>query len=325
MKRRNFITLLGSAAVTWPLHARAQPPMPVIGFLHSASPAGYAQSVTAFREGLSSAGYIEGRNVAIEYRWAEDQMDRLPAMVADLVNRRVAVIAAFAADPPRAAMAATTTIPIVFATGGDPIALGLVTSLNRPTANVTGVTFFTVALGRKLLELLRELVPRAGLIAVLYNPTASYAKDNVKDIQDAARALGQPIHIVSAGAENELDAAVASMARERAQALLILSSPLFTSRRERLVSLAVRYALPAIYSNRESAVSGGLMSYGASTSDAYRQAGVYVGRILKGAKPADLPVLQPTTFELVINLNTAKALGITIPPSLLLRADEVIQ
>ena len=327
MKRRDFIALLGSAAAACSLPGRAQQPaMPVIGFLHSASPAAFVHLVTAFRQGLSSAGYVEGRNLAIEYRWAEDQLDRLPAMAADLVGRRVAVIATFGGErPAQVAMAATTTIPIVFATGADPVKSGLVTSLNRPTANVTGVTFFTIALGQKRLELLRELVPRAALIAVLYNPSMSNAKDNLKDVQDAARALGQPIYFVSAGAENEFDTAFASIARERAQALLVLSSPLFTNRREHLNALVARHGLPAIYSQRESAESGGLMSYGASTSEAYRQAAVYVNRILKGAKPADLPVQQPTSFELVINLKTAKALGITIPPSLLLRADEVIQ
>ena len=300
--------------------------MPVIGFLHSGLPAALAHLVTAFRQGLSSAGYVEGRNVAIEYRWADDQLDRLPAMAADLVNRRVAVIAAFGGErPAQVAMAATTTIPIVFAIGGDPVKLGLVASLNRPTANVTGVSFFTIALGLKRLELLRELVPRASVIAVLFNPNDGNAKDNLKDVQNAARTLGQQIHVVSAGAENEFDKAFASIARERAQALLVLSSPLFTSRRERFIALVARHALPAIYFQRESAASGGLMSYGASTSEAYRQAAVYVSRILKGAKPADLPVQQPTSFELVINLKTAKALGITIPPSLLLRADEVIQ
>jgi putative ABC transport system substrate-binding protein len=222
-------------------------------------------------------------------------------------------------------MAATKTIPIVFSAGGDPVKMGLVTSLNRPTGNVTGVTFFTIALDRKRLELLRELVPRAALIAVLYNPNGPNAKENLKDVQDAARALGQRLYVATASAQSDFDAAFAAIARERPQALLLLSNPLFSNRRERLVSLAARHALPAIYPTRESADSGGLMSYGASTSEAYRQAAVYVGRILKGAKPADLPVQQPTSFELVINLKTAKALGITIPPSLLLRADEVIQ
>jgi ABC-type uncharacterized transport system substrate-binding protein len=325
MKRREFITLLGGAAAAWPLAARAQQPaLPVIGYLHSASPEPYAAMIAAFRQGLAETGHVEGQNVAIEFRWAEGDYDRLPALAGELVRRPIAVLVAGGGDvSARAAKSATGQIPMVFTIGGDPIAYRLVASLGRPEGNVTGVTFFTITLGPKRLELLRELVPKAATIAMLVHPGS--LNPDAGDVQEAARALGQPVRVLNAASIEDIDAAFRSLATEKADALLIVSNPLFTARREQIVTLANHHRIPAIYSLREYAAAGGLMSYGASIKDAYRQSGVYAGRILKGAKPSDLPVLQPTKFELVINLRTSKALGLDVPPMLLSRADEVIE
>jgi putative ABC transport system substrate-binding protein len=324
MKRREFITLLGGAAA-WPLAARAQQPaMPVIGYLHSASPEPYSSMMAAFRHGLAEAGYVDGQNVTIDYRWAEGQFDHLPALAAELVAHRPAVLVAGGGDVSAvAAKAATTTVPIVFTIGADPVKSGLVASLNRPSGNLTGVTFFTIALGPKRLEMLRELQPKAGKIAVLVNPKS--LNPDAKEVQEAARALGQSVHVLDATSEEELDTAFRSVAQERDDALIVVSNPLFTSRREQIVTLANYQRIPAIYPLREYVASGGLVSYGASIKDAYHQSGVYAGRLLKGAKPADLPVMQPTKFELVINLKTAKTLGLKVPPTLLARAHEVIE
>jgi putative tryptophan/tyrosine transport system substrate-binding protein len=323
MRRREFITLLGGA-VAWPLAARAQQqPMPVIGFLSSSS-ADRARYLTAFRQGIREAGYVEGQNVAIEYRWAQDQYDRLPDLAADLVRRQVTVIAA---DTPSSivAKAATTTIPIVYAGGGDPVKLGLVASLNRPGGNVTGVTFVVAELGAKQLGLLHELQPGAVRVGVLVDPNYAPTQSFVSDVQAAALSIGKQIEVLEAPTARDIDTVFASLAQKPIDALLVGPGPVLNNRRVQLVTLATYHRVPAIYNLRESPEAGGLMSYGASITDAYRQAGVYTGRILKGDKPADLPVLRSVKFEFVINLNTARVFGLTFPPGLLAIADEVIE
>jgi putative tryptophan/tyrosine transport system substrate-binding protein len=326
MKRREFITLLGGAAA-WPLAARAQQPaMPVIGFLHSASPDGNADRVRAFREGLKEAGFVEGENVAVEYRWAENQMDRLPVLAAELVRRRVAVIAAIGNNPAFAAKAATTTTPIVFLSAEDPVRLGLVTSLARPGANLTGINWFPAEVAAKRLDLLRELVPGAARIAVLVDPTnATINESTLRDVEAAAHSLGLQIQIHNASTSREIDAVFESFVRERPDGLFAAIAPFFVDRRVQMALQAMLHTVPAIYPVRDFAEAGGLMSYGASLRDTIRQAGVYTGRILKGAKPTDLPVVQASKFELVINAETARMLGLTVPPTLLATADEVIE
>jgi putative tryptophan/tyrosine transport system substrate-binding protein len=325
MRRREFITLLGSVGA-WPLAARAQQkPMPVIGFLDRASPDPSGERVRAFRQGLSEAGFVEGRNVAIEYRWAEGQYDRLPALAADLVRRQVVVIAAGTNPAAPAAKAATATIPIVFTTGLDPVQAGLVASLNRPGGNLTGVTALAVEVGPKGLELLHELVPTATVIALLVNPTNPSAEALSRDLQPAARALGLQLHILHASTERDFDTVFATLLQLRAGGLMIGTDGFFITQIEQLATRTVRHAVPAIFQYREFTAAGGLMSYGVSNRDLYRLVGVYTGRILRGEKPADLPVQQVTKVELAINLKTAKALGITFPITLLGRADEVIE
>lgn len=309
----------------WPLVASAQQPaIPVIGYLANASPAGFATFVAAFHRGLSEMGYVEGRNVAIEYRWAEGQHDRLPGFAADFVRRQVAVIMATGGTAPAiAAKAATATIPIVFTGGSDPVRRGLVANLGRPGGNATGVVNISTELTAKRLELLRELVPTATMIAVLSNPASPDAEAQVIQVQEAARIVGQQIHVVAARNEGDFDAAFGAAVQRRAGALFVTGDPLFTSRRTQLVALAARHAMPASYSFRDLVVAGGLMSYGANLADVHRQAGVYTGRILKGAKPAELPVMQPSKFDLVINRRTAKALGIIVPQKLLILAEVI--
>jgi putative ABC transport system substrate-binding protein len=326
MRRREFIAVLGGAAVAWPSLARAQQSAtPVIGFLSIRSAEDTFAPLAAFRQGLNEAGYVEGRDAAIEYRWAAGQLDRLPAFVTELVQRQVSVIAVFGTVPARAAKAATGTIPIVFMTADDPIEVGLVANLNRPSGNVTGVTFFSATLGAKRLEQLGALAPKADVIAVLVDPHSTESRNQLRGVEEAARALGQQVVAVNASTASEIDAAFATLVQQRAGALLVSGSPTFGSQRNHIVALCARYSLPAGFSTREYSEAGGLMSYGASIVDSYRQAAIYVSRILKGATPTELPVLLPTKFELVINLKTAKALGLTIPQSLLLRADEVIE
>ena len=326
MRRREFIALLGGATA-WPIAARAQQPaMPVIGFLSGQSPDNSAHLVMMFRRGLAEIGYAEGENVAIEYRWALGQSDRLPALAADLVGRRVTVIVATAGGgtpASLAAKAATTTIPIVFSSGADPVKLGLVASLNRPGG--TGISWLTFALDGKRLGLLRELVPKLSVLPVLVNPTFVDATRQLREIQQAAQTIGQSITILNASNIREIDVAFETFGQMRPGALLLAADPFFHSRREQITTLAAHHTIPTIYEDRDFTVAGGLMSYGASFPDAVRQVGVYAGRILKGEKPADLPVLQPTKFEMVINLKTAKALGIDVPATLLGRADEVIE
>jgi len=326
MKRREFITLLGGVAAAWPLTAQAQQPLPVIGFLNSSSPDGYAPMASAFRQGLKETGYVDGHNVAIEYRWAEGRNDRLPSFVADLVQRKVNVIAATTTAAALAAKAATTTIPIVFETTADPVQLGLVASLNRPGGNVTGVTQTNMEIAPKRLELLHELVPTASVMALLVNPTdPALAESATKELQEAASILGLKLHVMQASTERDFDAVFAKLIQLRAGGLVIGSDPFFTSRSQQLAKLTVDHAVPAVYQFREFAVAGGLLSYGAAITDAYRLAGNYTGRVLRGDKPADLPVQQATKVEMIINLKTAKALGLNVPNPLIGRADEVIE
>jgi len=326
MKRREFLGIVGGAGA-WPLAARAQQSaMPVIGFLHSGSPGPTSDALTAFRRGLGEAGFVESGNVAIEYRWAEDQFDRLAALAGELVRRNVSVIAVGGGDvAAAAAKSASATIPIVFAIGADPVQIGIVASLNRPGGNATGATFLAVEIRPKMVELIRELMPQTKKIAVLGNPNRLGFEQLLNDVVKPAEAAGLDVHVLRAGSQREIEAAFSTLNQARVDALLVLSDPVYTNRREEVARLQNSYKIPAIYGSREIVVAGGLMSYGASIEEAYRQAGAYAGRILKGEKPTDLPVLQPTRFELVINLKTAKALGIEVPPQLLARADEVIE
>jgi len=328
LRRREFIAFLGGTAAAYPLAARAQQqPMPVVGFLNSASLDTFPRQLVAFRQGLKEAGYVEGENLAIEYRWAEGQFDRLPALAGELVRRRVAVIAATGGTPSAlAAKAATTTIPIVFSVGDDPAKLGLVASLARPGGNATGTNFFVYELGAKRLALLRELVPAAARVAVLANPAnAALTETMLTDVEAAARDISLQMQIVNASTSREIDAAFAGLARERIDVVFVLPDSFFFSRRVQLAQLAARHAVPATYPVRDFAEVGGLMSYGTNTAEAWRQAGVYTGRILKGGNPADLPVVQVSKFELVINHQTARMLGLTVPATLLAVADEVIE
>jgi putative tryptophan/tyrosine transport system substrate-binding protein len=327
MRRREFITLLGGAAAAWPLAVRAQQPtMPVIGFLSSSQPQVFAQMIDAFRQGLNETGYVVGQNVAFEHRAAGSEYDRYRAMADDLIGRQVAVI--FVTGGTVAALAAkdaTSTIPIVFYMGGDPVKQGLVASLNRPGGNLTGLGWLGVALGAKRLELLGELVPNNMAIAMLVNPNNLDSEVEIRDVQEAARVLGRQIHIMSAKSEADFDGVFAMLVKQHTGALIIAGDAYFSARRGRIVALATRHAVPTMYDRRDFVDAGGLISYGHHRASAYRQLGIYTGRILKGAKPAELPVLQPTKFELVINLNAAKALGLNVPPSMLVAADEVIE
>ena len=327
MKRREFIALLSGSAVAWPLTVRAQQPgVPVVGYLSARSPDDAAHLAAAFRRGLAETGYFEGQNVAIEYRWALGQYDRLPALAAELARKPVAVLVSTGGEPAAlATKAAAPTIPIVFAIGGDPIKLGLVASYNQPRGNATGISLLTSTLEPKRLGLLRELVPQAATIGILLNPNFPAFENQLRDVQEAARALGLRIRDLRARSDGEIETAFETLARENIVALAVAADPFFDTRRDKLVALATRHAVPAMYHFREFAAAGGLISYGINFPDAYRQVGIYAGRILKGAKPADLPVMQSTKFELVINLNTAKALGLAIPPGVLAIADEVIE
>ena len=326
MRRRHFITLVGGAAAGWPLAARAQQAaMPVIGFLHGASSEGYKPMVASFSQGLKEAGYVDGQNVAIEFRWAEGHFDRLPAMAADLVRRQVAVIVAGGTPAAFAAKAATSIIPTVILVGSDPVQLGFVGSLNRPEGNVTGLAILTVELEAKKLELLHELLPAATAIALLVNPANVLSQSETKDVEDAARSLGVRLHILNASTESQIDAAFAGLAELRAAALMVSVDTFLNNSRGQIVALAARYAVPAVYGVRDFVNAGGLMSYGTDLVDVYRQQGIYAGKILKGAKPTDLPIQQVTRVALIINLKTAKTLGLTFPTTLLGRADEVIE
>jgi putative ABC transport system substrate-binding protein len=326
MKRREFITLLGGAAAAWPLAARAQQPrVPIIGFLRSTTAAGSAHLMAAFRQGLSEAGFVDGQTVAVEYRFADDRADRLPGLAAELVARQVALIVGNTAAVVRAAKTVTATTPIVFVTGSDPVKTGLVASLNRPGGNITGVTFTTIDLAAKQLGLLHELVPGTSVIAVLRDPNGPEPEAELSAVEDAGRAIGRQVLIVKAASEREFAGAFATIRQSGAGALLVRGGLVFLSQRGQLVALAIRHGLPASYVTRDYADVGGLMSYGASQTDAYRRAGIYAVRILKGAKPGELPIDLPTKFELIINLATAKAFGLEIPPMLLARADEVIE
>jgi putative tryptophan/tyrosine transport system substrate-binding protein len=325
MQRRGFMMLIGGAAAVWPVAARAQKPaMPVIGWLCSGSPDTWALYVTAFRRGLKETGYIEGQNLLIEYRWADDHNERLPTLAAELIGRQVAVIAANTPAVP-VAKAATTTIPIVFMTSADPVAAGLVTSLNHPGGNLTGVTTLYVELAPKRLELLREMVPTASKIALLVNPTSSTTGAQLRDLETATQALGLKLNVQRASNEGDIDAAFTAFVQYGADALVVATDPFFLSRLDLIVARAKRDAIPAFYHNRDFTAAGGLMSYGSSFTDAAHQVGIYTGQVLKGAKPAEMPVVQPTKFDLVINLKTAKTLRISVPPALLARADEVIE
>jgi putative ABC transport system substrate-binding protein len=326
VRRRDLLALLGGAAVAWPVGVRAQQQMPVIGYLSAGSPESDDFRLTAFRQGLTETGYVEGQNVAIEYRWAPGQYDRLPALAADLVRRQVTVIAAVGIPPTFAAKAATSTIPIAFLAGVDPVEFGLIASLNRPGGNITGVAILTAELAGKRLQLLHELAPTAAVISLLVNPTDPAATESeARNLQDAARSLGLQLHILPASTSSEIDSAFETLVELRAGALVVSTDPFFTNQRAQIVALAARHAVPAIYVWREFATAGGLMSYGTDLADTYRQAGNYTGKILKGAKPSDLPVQQVVKVELVINLTTARTLGLTIPQVLLGRADEVIE
>jgi putative tryptophan/tyrosine transport system substrate-binding protein len=326
MRRREFIAGLGGATA-WPALARAQQPaLPVIGFLASSSPDAYRKNLPAFRQGLAETGYVEGQNVAIEYSWAENQYDRLDGLAADLVRRRVAVIVASGAPPARAAKEATATIPIVFQLGIDPVATGLVASLNRPGGNVTGSTNMTVSLVTKRLQMVRQLVPAAAVIGVLLNPANRFATEaQLRDLQGAAQTLALRLRFLNASTAAELDTAFGTLVEERVGVLLVTDEPFFNNRVDQIVALSARHAVPAVFTFRDFAIAGGLISYASDIASSYRQIGIYTGRILKGEKPADLPVLQPTKFELIVNLKAAKALGLTIPETLLATADEVIE
>jgi len=326
MKRRKFIILLGGAAAAWPVGARAQQSVPVIGYLNGASAAGFPHLLAGFRKGLSETGYIEGRNVTIEYRYANGQYDRLPALAADLVARNVSVIVATAGTPTiRAAKAATSTIPIVFVIGGDPVKFGIVASLSRPGGNITGMTLFGIELATKRLELLLELVPAATVIGVLANPNNPITEPQLTDLQAAAHTLGRQLLVFKASAESDFAAVSTAIDQQHIDALVVAGDPFFDDRRAQIVSVAARQKVPACYVRHEFVREGGLISYGADVPEAFRQAGVYTGRVLKGEKPAGLPVMQPSKFELAINLKAAKALGLTVPATLLTRADEVIE
>jgi putative ABC transport system substrate-binding protein len=326
MKRREFITLLGGTAAAWPLAVRAQqPPMPVIGFLSLRSGDGVSDIITSFRQGLKETGYFEERNVAIEYRWAANQVDRLLSFVIELVSRPVSVIAAFGTIPAQAAKAGSNGIPIVFLTADDPVAVGLVANLNRPGGNVTGVTFASAILGAKRLELLRALAPGTDTIGMLVDRQSTESQNQARDVQQAAGGLGQRLVVLNAVTASEIEAAFESLTQQRVGALLVSGSPAFSIRRNQLAALAAHYRLPTMHATSEYSKAGGLISYGASITDSYRQAAIYVGRILKGDKPSELPIMQPTKFELIINLRTAKTLGLEVPDKVLALADEVIE